>query len=118
MVRFEFGARGAQLSAEQRTISAYVQVAFPDLPGLTHVDVLTLGAKRTFWENATILHMLFHQDPAKPRADRVSRHYFGMAQLITRDTKDLAPANINLLNEVGHHRSVFFNAAWARYENA
>ena len=118
IVRFEFGARGAQLPAEQRTISSYVQHAFPDLPGLTHVDVLTLGVERTFWEKATILHMLFHQDPAKPLADRMSRHYYDMAQLILHDTKERAMTNIDLLSEVGHHKSVFFKAAWARYEDA
>ncbi len=118
IVRFEFGARGAQLPAEQRTISPYVQQAFPDLPGLTHVDVHTLGIERTFWEKATILHMLFHQGADKPLADRMSRHYYDMAQLIMHDAKARALANIGLLSEVGHHKSVFFKAAWARYEDA
>ncbi len=26
--------------------------------------------------------------------------------------------NLDLLSEVGHHKSVFFKAAWARYEDA
>ncbi|MFV1589905.1 nucleotidyl transferase AbiEii/AbiGii toxin family protein [Phaeobacter sp. JH20_39] len=43
VIRFEFGARGAQLPAEQRPIVTYVQQAFPDLPGLNAVDVRTLG---------------------------------------------------------------------------
>jgi hypothetical protein len=118
VVRFEFGARGAQLPAEQRTLSTYVQQAFPDLPGLNDVDVRTLGIERTFWEKATILHMLFHQDAGKPLADRMSRHYYDMAQLTGHDAKAGALANLDLLSEVGHHKSVFFKAAWARYENA
>ena len=118
VVRFEFGARGAQLPADQRTISTYVQQAFPDLPGLTSVDVHTLGIERTFWEKATILHMLFHQDAGKPLADRMSRHYYDMAQLTQHDAKAHALANLDLLSEVGHHKSVFFKAAWARYEDA
>ena len=118
IVRFEFGARGAQLPAEQRTLLTYVQQAFPDLPGLTPVDVRTLGIERTFWEKATILHMLFHQDLGKSLADRMSRHYYDMAQLTQHDAKARALANLDLLNEVGHHKSVFFKAAWARYEDA
>lgn len=118
VIRFEFGARGAQLPAEQRPIVTYVQQAFPDLPGLNAVDVQTLGIERTFWEKATILHMLFHQDVKKPLADRMSRHYYDMAQLIRHDAKARALANIDLLDEVGHHKSVFFKAAWARYEDA
>ena len=117
-MRFEFGARGAQLPAEHRTLSAYLQQAFPDLPGLNPVDVRTLGIERTFWEKATILHMLFHQDTSKPLADRMSRHYYDMAQLTRYDAKARALANLDLLSEVGHHKSVFFKAAWARYEDA
>lgn len=118
VIRFEFGARGAQLPAEQRPIVTYVQQAFPDLPGLNAIDVRTLGIERTFWEKATILHMLFHQDAKKPLADRMSRHYYDMAQLIGHDAKARALADIGLLDEVGHHKSVFFKAAWARYEDA
>ncbi len=118
VVRFEFGARGAQLPAAHRTLTTYVQQAFPDLPGLAPVDVRTLGIERTFWEKATILHMLFHQDTSKPLADRMSRHYYDMAQLTWHDAKTRALANLDLLSEVGHHKSVFFKAAWARYEDA
>ncbi|MEM9592533.1 MAG: nucleotidyl transferase AbiEii/AbiGii toxin family protein [Pseudomonadota bacterium] len=118
IVRFEFGARGAKLPTEQRTLSTYVQQAFPDLPGLALVDVRTLGIERTFWEKATILHMLFHQDAGKPLADRMSRHYYDMAQMTQHDAKARALANLDLLSEVGHHKSVFFKAAWARYEDA
>ncbi|WP_299970997.1 nucleotidyl transferase AbiEii/AbiGii toxin family protein [uncultured Roseobacter sp.] len=118
VVRFEFGARGAQLPAEQRTLSTYVQQAFPDLPGLATVDVRTLGIERTFWEKATILHMLFHQEAGKLLADRMSRHYYDMAQLTRHDAKARALASLDLLSEVGHHKSVFFKAAWARYEDA
>ncbi|WP_299629127.1 nucleotidyl transferase AbiEii/AbiGii toxin family protein [uncultured Tateyamaria sp.] len=118
IIRFEFGARGAQLPAEQRRVHTYVQQAFPTLAGLNHVDVRTLGVARTFWEKATILHMLYHQDTAKPLGDRMSRHYYDMAQLIAHDAKDQALSNLDLLGEVGHHKSVFFKAAWARYEDA
>lgn len=104
VIRFEFGARGAQLSGEQRATVPYVQQAFPDLPGLNAVDVRTLGIEQTFWGKATILHMLFHQDAGKPLGDRMSRHYYNMAQLIGHDAKARALANIDLLGEVGYHK--------------
>ena len=118
VIRFEFGARGAQLPAELRPIVTYVQQAFPDLPGLNAVDVRTLGIERTFWEKATILHMLFHQDTSKPLADRMSRYYYDMAKLTQHDAKARALANLDLLSEVSHYKSVFFKAARARYEDA
>ena len=82
VVRFEFGARGVHLPAEVREITPYVHQAFPDLLGSGEVNVKTLGVERSFWEKATILHMLYHQDPAKPLAERMSRHYYDMARLV------------------------------------
>lgn len=118
IVRFEFGARGVHLPAEVREISPYVHQAFPDLLGSGGVDVKVLGVERTFWEKATILHMLYHQDPTKPLADRMSRHYYGMAQLIGHEAKGRAVGSLDLLEQVAHHKSVFFKAAWANYEDA
>ena len=118
IVRFEFGARGVHLPAEVREISPYVHQAFPDLLGSGGVDVKVLGVERTFWEKATILHMLYHQDPAKPLSDRMSRHYYDMAQLISHEAKASAIASLDLLEQVAHHKSVFFKAAWANYEYA
>lgn len=118
VVRFEFGARGVHLPAEVREISPYVHQAFPDLLGSGGVDVKVLGVERTFWEKATILHMLYHQDPAKPLADRMSRHYYDMAQLIGHEAKKRAVGSLDLLEQVAHHKSVFFKAAWANYEDA
>ena len=118
IVRFEFGARGVHLPAEVREISPYVHQAFPDLLGSGGVDVKVLGVERTFWEKATILHMLFHQDPTKPLADRMSRHYYDMAQLIGHEAKARAIGSLELLEQVAHHKSVFFKAAWANYEDA
>ncbi len=118
IVRFEFGARGVHLPAEVCEISPYIHQAFPELLGSGGVEVKVLGVERTFWEKATILHMLYHQDLAKPLADRMSRHYYDMAQLIGHEAKARALDNLELLEQVAHHKSVFFKAAWANYDDA
>lgn len=118
IVRFEFGARGVHLPAEKVRISSYLHQAFPDLMARGEVEVKVLGVERTFWEKATILHMLHHQDPAKPLSDRMSRHYYDMAQLIRHDAKARALGDLGLLTQVAHHKSVFFKAAWANYDQA
>ncbi len=118
IVRFEFGARGVHLPAEQVSISPYLHQAFPDLLQTGDVRVKVLGVERTFWEKATILHMLYHQDAAKSLADRMSRHYYDMAQLIEHEAKARALARLDLLEQVAHHKSVFFKAAWANYGDA
>ncbi|WP_074738092.1 nucleotidyl transferase AbiEii/AbiGii toxin family protein [Ruegeria halocynthiae] len=91
---------------------------FPDLLGAGDVNVKVLGVERTFWEKATILHMLYYQDVTKHLADRMSRNYYDMAQLITHETHSRAIEQIDLLDQVAHHKSVFFKTAWANYENA
>ena len=118
IVRLEFGARGVHLPAEMRTISPFVHQAFPDLLGAGGIDVKVLSVERTFWEKATILHMLYHQDPARPLADRMSRHYYDMAQLIGHEARARALGSLHLLAQVSHHKSVYFKAAWASYETA
>ena len=118
VVRFEFGARGVQLPAEQIEIAPYLHQAFPDLLENGVFGVKVLGIERTFWEKGTILHMLFHQDASKPLADRMSRHYYDMAQLIGHEGKKRALENLGLLTQVAHHKSVFFKSAWANYDEA
>lgn len=118
VVRFEFGARGVQLPAEQIEIAPYLHQAFPDLLENGVFGVKVLGVERTFWEKATILHMLFHQDATKPLADRMSRHYYDMAQLIGHEAKKRALGKLDLLTQVAHHKSVFFKSAWANYDEA
>jgi len=118
VIRFEFGARGVLLPAEDLIIKPYLSDAFPDLLGSSETSAQVLGIERTFWEKATILHMLCHQDPAKPLSDRMSRHYYDMALLIDHPAKERALENLDLLEQVAHHKAVFFKAAWARYETA
>lgn len=62
--------------------------------------------------------MLFHQDTTKPLADRMSRHYYDMARLIGHDAKKRALKRLDLLNQVAHHKSVFFKSARTNYEGA
>ena len=118
VVRFEFGARGVQLPAEHIEIAPYLHQAFPDLLADGLVGLKVLGVERTFWEKATILHMLFHQDATKPLADRMSRHYYDMAQLIGHEAKKRALEKLDSLTQVAHHKSVFFKSAWANYDEA
>jgi len=95
-----------------------VHEQFPDLLSDPGVSVKTLSAARTFWEKATILHMLAHRDPAKPLGERMSRHYYDLAQLARSGTKPKALRDLTLLETVAIHKSVFFRAAWASYETA
>ena len=118
IIRLEFGARGVQFPAEPKTVKPYLTTAIPDLLEATEVTAKVLAVERTFWEKATILHMLYHQDITKPLADRMSRHYYDLGMLIVHEAKQRALNSLALLEEVAHHKSVFFKAAWANYDTA
>jgi len=117
-VRLEFGARSDHLPSEQKAIKPYLHAEFPDLFADPSVTVKTLAAERTFWEKATILHMLFHKAEDKPLGDRMSRHYYDLVQLARSEIKDKALGNLDLLGAVADHKAVFFKSAWANYEEA
>jgi hypothetical protein len=77
---------------------------------------------RLHWVNGADLlppsrhHKLAMREPHS--ADRMSRHYYDMAQLIGHEAESRALANLDLLEQVAHHKSVFFKAAWASYDDA
>lgn len=117
-VRLEFGARSDQLPSEQKEIAPYIHSEFPDLIGVPMVSVKTLAAERTFWEKATILHMLYHRDPKKRLGERMSRHYYDLVQLARSSVKKKALDNLELLAAVAEHKAVFYRYTWANYDEA
>ena len=118
VVRLEFGARSDHLPAETRTVAPYASEHFPDQFENPATQVRTLSVQRTFWEKATILHMLYYQDDKKVLGKRMSRHYYDLAQLAQSNVTDVALANLDLLNDVALHKTRFFPAAWANYQDA
>lgn len=117
-VRLEIGARGDHWPSEPGSVTPYaaedMPPAFKDAIAPVHV----LSVARTFWEKATILHMLYHKDPAKPLGARLSRHYYDLVRLWQSEHGTLAVKDLALLAAVAEHKSRFFPAAWARYEDA
>lgn len=117
-IRLEFGARSDHLPAEQHIIRAYSAEEFPDQIPDADVVVKVLGIERTFWEKATILHMLYYQADEKALGKRMSRHFYDLAELAKSDTKGRALRNLELLHNVTLHKRLFFQATWAHYDEA
>lgn len=117
-VKLEFGARSDHLPAETRTLTPYAAQQYPDLFPEPEVSVKTLGIERTFWEKATILHMLHYMSDDKDLAKDMSRHYYDMGQLALLDVRDKALGDLELLSKVAQHKNRFFAAAWAKYDEA
>ena len=78
----------------------------------------TLSATRTVREKATILHMPAHRDTARPLGERMSRHYYDLAQLARSEPRPQALSDLALLEAAALHKSVFFRAPWTNYDTA
>jgi predicted nucleotidyltransferase component of viral defense system len=117
-VKIEFGARADHWPTENTKIKPYLIEAFPDILIDNQAPVRVLKAERTFWEKATILHMLYHYPATKEIPLRMSRHYYDMYLLINSHIKTNALENLSLLERVAQHKKLFFRAAWAKYEEA
>jgi hypothetical protein len=80
--------------------------------------VAVLGAKRTFWEKATILHAEYHRGEPRKDTDRLSRHYYDLAMLARGPVREEALGNTALLLQVARHKELFYPASWANYAEA
>ena len=116
-VLLEFGVRSEMSPWGEHIITPYAADAAPHAFRNPSVRVPTLAAERTFWEKATLLHTTYHQSPAKPVA-RVSRHYADLAALAAHASGAAAIANLELLERVVRHKSVFYPTQGARYDLA
>ena len=117
-VKLEFGARSDHVPAALRQIKCYAAEIFPDELSDSDIEVKCLSAVRTFWEKATILHMLHHAPLDKALGKHMSRHYYDLAMLAGSEIRGEALDNINLLSEVARHKTRFFRDPKAKYEEA
>ena len=118
VVRLELGARSDHWPSAQAPITPYVAQAFPAAFRAPAVAVKVLAVTRTFREKATLLHAEYHRSPAKPMPPRLSRHYYDLARLIVAGVGEQAVADLELLQRVVDHKTVFFSSGWARYAEA
>jgi hypothetical protein len=117
-VKIELGARSDHFPVERTSVEPYLSDPFPDALDNPSARVRVLGVERTFWEKATILHMLHHWPVEKKIAPRMSRHYYDVFQMSHSYAIDRAMDEIDLLSRVATHKSVFFRSSWARYDRA
>lgn len=118
VVKIELGARSDHWPVQQAPVQPYLVDALPDAISDKAINVKALAVERTFWEKATILHMLYHFPATKVFPVRMSRHYYDLYMLLTSPIRDAALKNVDLLTRVAEHKTIFFRAASAKYEEA
>ena len=111
VVRIELGARSDHWPVEVMPVKPYVS----NVLNMDGASVRVLGAERTFWEKATILHAISNN--LKLRA-RMSRHYYDVFEMADSPIFNKAIQNIDLLVKVAEHKALFFRDTKARYDLA
>lgn len=117
-VKIELGARSDDFPVAPAFISPTLCEVLPYSIQESRCSVRVLNAERTFWEKATILHMLHHASEAHRLRPGMSRHYYDVYRMAQSDIFARAVESIELLSRVAAHKSVFFKAAWANYDTA
>jgi hypothetical protein len=117
-VKLELGALTDQEPVGLHRVHPWIAGLLPRSTGEAGCEVVALGAERTFWEKATILHAEHHRDQASPMPNRYSRHYADVAAMANGPEAERALADEALRERVVDWKSRFFVRNWARYELA
>jgi len=115
-VLLEFGGRNVIVPNEDRHLRPYIAVELPDLQ-FPEATVQVLSPCRTFWEKATLIHVACNRSHPKLDADRQSRHWHDLAILADHEIGKTSIADRQLLENVVRHKSIFFRASYANYED-
>lgn len=115
VVKIELGARSDTEPVEAPVIRPYLAEAFPDLLRDSTFPIRTVAARRTFWEKSMLLHEETFRPPDKRRKTRLSRHYYDLWCLITKDIAAQAMADHDLFDHCARHRQLFFKQSWVDY---
>ena len=118
VIKIEMGARSDDWPTMNGIVNSYIEETFKDLWPKNLISIKTLACERTFWEKATILHAEYHRPETKNPAVRSSRHYYDLYQMHKKGVSTHALQQIDLLDRVAKHKSIFFRSSWANYEEA
>jgi hypothetical protein len=118
VVKLEMGARSDPYPTGSHTVTSYAAEEYPNLFEEASCTLNVLEAERTFWEKATILHAEYHRPDTGRATERLSRHYYDLAQLAATEIAGKALGDFSLLERVAMHKKVFFRSGWAKYDEA
>jgi len=114
-VLLELGGKNSIQPAREHPVKPYLAdlVTTVEYPEAT---IPVLAAERTFWEKATLIHAECNRPTAKVNANRISRHWYDLAQLSVGDVGASAINDKELLNDVILQKNVLYYSGFADYE--
>lgn len=118
-VKIEIGARSFHWPTQQHLITPYLhQYLSVGTIQEYKINVKVLDIARTFWEQATILHMYANWPEQTIIVPRQSRHYYDFFKLLKSTYLSASLSKLNLLKRVAIHKQIYFPCAWAKYDQA
>lgn len=116
-IKLEIGPLALWNPQEKTRLHSFVATAFPELQ-LHEPYVPTIKPERTFWEKITILHLEHYRPETSTIPTRYSRHYYDVYKIAQSNIKQIALAQLPLLDEVAQFKKQFYARSWARYDEA
>ncbi len=113
-ILLEIGPVGASKPSENRSITPYAAVQYPNLFKVVETNIETIIAERTFWEKITILHANAHRDDTRRVGKRHSRHYYDIYQMHLGGVSEKAVQNVALMWDVMKHKHHLYKQGWAK----
>jgi len=114
-VLIEIGSRAAHWPATIHQVAPYIAQHIPEAFSVPATAICTLDAARTFWEKATILHVLYHEtelsltgNRAPKERERFSRHCYDLHCLARSAHGEEMMKAHDLLADVVRFKSTFF----------
>ncbi|MBS9783649.1 MAG: nucleotidyl transferase AbiEii/AbiGii toxin family protein [Pasteurella sp.] len=114
-VLIELGGRNKINPNDIYTVKPYI-AEHNELISFPESEIVVLSPKRTFWEKATLIHVECHRG-LKQNAERLSRHWYDLTKLYEHGIGKDAINDMALLEDVVNHKSIFFNASYAHYDD-
>lgn len=117
-VLLEFGIRNSTEPSETHKVKTLLSKNTTlDNIMLPAPDINVLSPIRTYWEKATLIHVECHRNRLQAAPERLSRHWYDLAQLEKSWVGPEALKHPNILHDVIDHKKAFFNASYAHYDD-
>lgn len=117
-LKLEFGSLTDQDPTGTHPVTPWVAEIFPDAFKRPSCKVRALGAERTFWEKATLLHAYYHFPSERILPARLARHMYDIHCLAGHAAGRKTIEDLGLLARVAEFKLLFFNSGWAHYDTA
>ena len=112
-VLIEFGGTNKTEPNEVLIVKPYLNIDGLIVPT---AKVSVYSPARTFWEKVTLIHVECHRGRLTGAPERLSRHWYDLAQLSQSWVRSNALQDKALLNDVLMVKKAFFNAGYANYD--